>query len=108
MTTKLKINLTLKHTFGNILRQRHVLIALQNQQGEILLGHKPDFYPQDIYRLIGGGIDEGEEVITAAVREIKEEIGLEVFKSDLKLIGKVEITARVEGQTFDLVTYIFT
>jgi len=36
------------------------------------------------YMMPGGHVDEGESVLHAAVRELKEELGIDVFPQDLK------------------------
>lgn len=41
------------------------------------------------YKLIGGGIDEGETIIDALIREVKEETGYDVIVDSIKEIGKV-------------------
>ena len=38
------------------------------------------------YMLPGGHVDEGEQILTAAVREIKEELDVQVLKDDLHLV----------------------
>jgi 8-oxo-dGTP pyrophosphatase MutT (NUDIX family) len=43
-----------------------------------LLTAKKTFYPTDAYRLLTGGINFGEAVLDALLREVQEETGLEV------------------------------
>lgn len=65
--------------FGNLFRGRTVLVAVQTDDGSILLGAKDHFYPPTIVRLLGGGVDKNETFQQAAVREIKEELGVDML-----------------------------
>lgn len=42
--------------FGNLYRKRHALIFCLDQNSKILVGCKPNFYPKNIARMLGGGI----------------------------------------------------
>ena len=52
------------------------------QNGKILLTRREDF---EVWCLPGGAVDEGEPIVRAALRETREEIGLEVELT--RLIG---------------------
>lgn len=52
-----------------------VTVVALNDAGEILLVHKTD---NDLWALPGGGVDVGESAPDAAVRETKEETGVDV------------------------------
>lgn len=54
-----------------------VCMVIRRPSGKLLLSTK-DFYPRGAYRLPTGGIDHGEPVLTALLRETSEETGLEV------------------------------
>jgi len=51
------------------------------------------------FMLPGGKLDPGETSETAAVREVAEEIGLELTPADLHLLGRFDEEAANEAQT---------
>jgi mutator protein MutT len=56
-------------------------IILVNSNGEILLNHRdknPNIANPDKWSLFGGGVEKGESVDAAIVREVKEELGFEL------------------------------
>lgn len=55
----------------------------------------------------GGNIDEGEEPIDAAVRELWEETGIRIPKSELKYVGKFEEPWR-DPRNRNCVSHAFT
>ena len=59
--------------------ERHaVRVVLTDAAGRILLFHAvtPEVGPAGWWELPGGGIDDGESYLEAAVREVREETGL--------------------------------
>jgi ADP-ribose pyrophosphatase YjhB (NUDIX family) len=57
-----------------------VTALIRDSSGAVLLVHKTD---NDLWALPGGGVDPGESVTDAVVREIAEETGLTVEVDDL-------------------------
>ena len=49
------IKIKISKPFGNLYRNRCVLVAAFDDSHNLLLGAKPDFYPPGIVRLLGGG-----------------------------------------------------
>lgn len=101
------LNLKLQYSIGNLHRKRHVLLVIRDKNGRILVGHKPDFYPEGITRLPGGGINDNETPAEGALREAKEELGVDFTGNDLVFIGEVKIHAEAENGEYDLVTYLY-
>src|SRR5579859_602192 len=58
-------------------RYGEVCMVIRRKNGRILTMTKT-FYPQGAYRLPTGGINHGESIFAALLRETQEETGLEV------------------------------
>ncbi len=85
--------------FDDFLRSLHhrarwgeTVLLLRRPDGHILLHHK-SFYPENVFRLLSGGILPGESVLGAARREIQEETGLAPWA--LRPLGLLSITFRL-------------
>lgn len=80
------------HTDGDLHATSHVWIVRANKKGsfDILLQKRSsnkDAYP-DCYDISSAGhIPAGQDYLTSAIREIKEELGLNVDRTELKFIG---------------------
>ncbi|MGO4918961.1 NUDIX hydrolase [Maribacter spongiicola] len=67
-----------------------VHIWFYTSDGEILIqqrGRKKDIYPLLWDVSVAGHIGAGEDIVTSALREVQEEIGLNIASSDLEKIG---------------------
>lgn len=103
-----ELKIKIKSPFGNLFRKRLVLIAVVDQQGNILVGSKPNYYPEGIYRFIGGGVDEGEEPVMGGSRELQEELGVVAQTDELKPLLQVNVHAVDDnGRIYENSNYIY-
>ncbi len=78
-------------------------VFLTNNNNEILLLRRFDTgYEDGNYSVIAGHIDGKEEVKAAAIREAKEEAGIEIQPSDIEVVGVMHRKAEDERVSFFL------
>jgi 8-oxo-dGTP diphosphatase len=85
-------------------RRGEVALFILRPSGTVIL-HTKDFYPEGIYRVPTGGIEWGEDVVTAVHREAREETGLTVAIE--RCLGVLEYEFRYRGETLPFVSYVF-
>ena len=100
MIVKVKIN----NAIGNLYRKNHSLILVK-QADKYILGQKKHFYPNDFARMLGGAINEGETPKAAAIREIKEEIGITITNPEF--IATLKTIANTAQGEMIMTTHIF-
>lgn len=71
----------------NLLYRPCVGIALFNTQGQVFVGERID--TQGAWQMPQGGIDEGEDIMHAALRELGEEIGTN--KAEILMVGEQKL-----------------
>ncbi len=87
-------------------RIRPIAICLFRNGTRILVSEGFDTIKQDYYyRHLGGGIEYGESSREAVLREIQEELGVEV--ENLQLIGVLENIFIYEGQQGHEIVFVF-
>lgn len=65
-----------------------VHIIFKNEIGELLLSRRQNTgYEDGKYSLVAGHVEEGESVISAAIREAEEEIGITIVAKDVHIVG---------------------
>ncbi|MBN2458959.1 NUDIX domain-containing protein [Candidatus Woesearchaeota archaeon] len=70
---------------------RAINIFIYNRKGELLLQKRSRNmfrYPLHWTSSVSGSVNQGEEPADAALRELKEELGIEAKKEDVKLLFK--------------------
>jgi 8-oxo-dGTP pyrophosphatase MutT (NUDIX family) len=78
-------------------------IFLTNNNNEILLLRRLNTgYEDGNYSVIAGHIDGNEEVKAAAIREAKEETGIEIQPSDIEVVGVMHRKSDSERVSFFL------
>ncbi len=78
-------------------------IFLTNDNNEILLLRRLNTgYEDGNYSVIAGHIDGNEEVKAAAIREAKEETGIEIQPSDIEVVGVMHRKSDSERVSFFL------
>ncbi len=85
-------------------RRGEVALFILRPSGTVIL-HTKEFYPEGIYRIPTGGIEWGEDVVTAVHREAREETGLTVAIE--RCLGVLEYEFRYRGETLPFVSYVF-
>jgi len=63
-----------------------VKVVIKSDLGNVLLA-KPDY--KKTWQLPGGGVEDGESPEQAAVREVKEELNLEIAENELSIKGTI-------------------
>lgn len=98
---------TINNPIGNLYRRAHVLILVFNDKGSFILGKKKGFYPEHIARMLGGGLETGEEPLIAAQREIKEELGVETPLDSFLPLCTVSTQAKTSEGDMQMQTWIY-
>src|SRR3989344_7969392 len=86
------------------MKQTTLCIAVK--EGKILLAMKKRGFGVGKWNGCGGKVEEGETVETAAVREMKEEVGLLANAADLNKVGQIEFNFK-DRPEWDLHMHIF-
>ena len=78
------------------------LFLLRGQQ-VLLLRRRNTGYEDGNYSVPSGHLDGGEQVIQAAIREVREEVGIEIAPEDLDVVGIMHRQAEDERIDFFIV-----
>jgi 8-oxo-dGTP pyrophosphatase MutT (NUDIX family) len=84
------------------LLHREINVWFYTPEHELIFQHRAkdkDTYPDLLDATVGGHVDIGDDYLSAAVREVEEETGLEIKAEDLIPLKKLKL------KTFDSVTH---
>ncbi len=85
-------------------RRAEVLLVVEGPDGRVLV-HTKRFYPTGTFRLLSGGIHEGEPVEVALARELQEETGVQA--TDHCLIGVLAYDIRCGDEAVPFASYVY-
>ena len=81
-------------------KSKYAAVLLETTDGRLIFHHrdnKPYIDNPDTVGVFGGGVEEGESFEETAIREIKEELGLNLTKEDLKYFSIYNKTKKIHG-----------
>lgn len=76
------------------MKMKYMNVALMifiNNGGDVLLNKRRNSKDEEIWDLVGGGIEEGESPEEAIVREIKEELSYDISVHPMKNMGTYSV-----------------
>ncbi len=100
-----KLNLTTAP--DNLKRNGYVLLACIDKDNKVGMGAKYRWYPENIYRLPGGGMEANEEPINSATRELKEELAIVATESEMIPLVEIIIDAETSEGNFRQYFYCY-
>ena len=85
------LTVKMEEKFKNLPLRNGVGIFLINKNNKVFVAKRID-NPKNFWQMPQGGVDEGEDLLTAAYRELKEETSI----SNVKLIKEIDSTLTYE------------
>ena len=77
-------------------------VLILNEQGQLLMAHATGQKHWDIPK---GGAEEGESAREAAIREVREETGIELTADSMEDLGRMAYTSRKDLHLFRVVLH---
>ena len=70
--------------------EKHFTLVFVRKNDQVLLGQRKRGHinMRGKWNGFGGKVEKGEEILDAAVREVREECGIDVDQTELKYVGK--------------------
>jgi 8-oxo-dGTP diphosphatase len=83
-------------------------IFLRKDEEILMLRRYNTGYEDGKYSVVAGHLDGGETIKRAAIRETKEEVGIEIQPEDIKIVGVMHRKSDDERVDFFLATYTWS
>lgn len=64
-------------------------------------------YAEGLWRMVGGGIEPGEDPLQAAQRELQEELSLVIDEGKLVPLVHAEVSAEINGKSYSFSDFVF-
>lgn len=77
------------------MKKLNVIIVYSNNEEKILMCHRKKEPYKGLYNLVGGKIEENEDYLDAAYRELNEETGITL--EDIKLVHVMDFSYQING-----------
>lgn len=87
------------------MKETNICFLIKNNR--VLLGMKKRGFGVGKWNGFGGKLKEGEDVRVATIRELKEEVGVDVLPGDLKEAGMIQFNFK-DNADWDNFCYVFT
>jgi ADP-ribose pyrophosphatase YjhB (NUDIX family) len=82
-------------------------LCLLIKEGEVLLAMKKRGFGVGKWNGVGGKVQDGEDIKTATIREVKEEIGVDIDINNLKRVATIQFSF-TDNPTWNNECHIFT
>jgi 8-oxo-dGTP pyrophosphatase MutT (NUDIX family) len=86
-------------------KQYTLVVCISLSQGRILLGRKNRGFGTGKFNSFGGKVEKGEDVLTCAVRELKEEANIDCPSCQMRAVGLLDFT--FEDTVANMVVHVF-
>lgn len=96
------------HAKGLWHRGAHVLLYTEDRKVVVQQrSTKLSIYPGLYEVSVGGGVDAGESPENAAIREVHEELGIQLTPDDLTFVGTYKVQESIDSYVSNAILYIY-
>lgn len=88
-------------------RHKQALILCKNSNNQFVLGKKDSYYPDGISRMVGGGVKEDEDPKLGAMRELNEELKIDVVPENLIELSQIKVVMHLNEVVHPLDYFVY-